>query len=241
MACPESRNLRGARPEEDPLSTQASASPSPSTGVLHCAGCGSPLAADQRYCLECGARNPHAGGALLGDLRALAAAPHAANGAAPHAANGAAPAATRPGGEPPRSANTTAVIAGVGVLLLSMGVGVLIGRASSPTVKAAPAQVISVATPAAGSAPGALTTPTTAPSTPTPTASGSAAKHSSTTHGSHKAAPKEAESSTGEPSGGVGQVPSKPAPPAAAEHKHGESGQSYEQKSKNIPNVVSTG
>lgn len=43
--------------------------------------------------------------------------------------------------------NTLTIIAGVGVLLLAMGVGVLIGRSSSPKQNAAPAQVISVASP----------------------------------------------------------------------------------------------
>ncbi|HTA32376.1 MAG TPA: hypothetical protein VK721_03045 [Solirubrobacteraceae bacterium] len=58
-----------------------------------------------------------------------------------------------PGAVPPASAapernNTLTVIAGVGVLLLALGVGVLIGRAGSPKQRAAPAQVISVSSPA---------------------------------------------------------------------------------------------
>jgi hypothetical protein len=52
--------------------------------------------------------------------------------------------------------NTLTVIAGVGVLLLAMGVGVLIGRAGSPKQSAAPAQVITVSSPSSGGA----TTPT---------------------------------------------------------------------------------
>jgi hypothetical protein len=43
--------------------------------------------------------------------------------------------------------NTLTVIAGVGVLLLAMGVGVLIGRSGSSKPGAAPTQVISVASP----------------------------------------------------------------------------------------------
>jgi hypothetical protein len=60
---------------------------------------------------------------------------------------------TPPG--PPDGAwrGTPTVIAGVGVLLLAMGVGVLIGRAGASKAPAAPAQVISVATaPSAGTA-----------------------------------------------------------------------------------------
>jgi hypothetical protein len=41
--------------------------------------------------------------------------------------------------------NTLTVIAGVGVLLLAMGVGILIGRADSPKQAAGPTQVITVA------------------------------------------------------------------------------------------------
>jgi hypothetical protein len=58
-----------------------------------------------------------------------------------------------PGAAPPSAAggpernNTLTVIAGVGVLLLAMGVGVLIGRAGSPKQAATPAPVISVAPP----------------------------------------------------------------------------------------------
>jgi hypothetical protein len=48
-------------------------------------------------------------------------------------------------GGPQRNNNTLTIIAGVGVLLLAMGVGVLIGRSNSPKQSAAPAQVISVA------------------------------------------------------------------------------------------------
>jgi hypothetical protein len=114
------------------------------------------------------------------------------------------------------------VIAGVGVLLLAMGVGVLIGRAGSGGSKAAAApQVISVAQPGAGTAPSTATTPAT---TSTPTRS---------------ATPKPTKPAS---SGGAGQVPSKPAPPTVLQNLHnGGSGQSYEQKSKNLPDVVSTG
>jgi hypothetical protein len=51
------------------------------------------------------------------------------------------------GAVPQRNNNTLTLIAGVGVLLLAMGVGVLIGRSSSPKQSAAPTQVISVASP----------------------------------------------------------------------------------------------
>ncbi|MGO9321403.1 MAG: hypothetical protein ACLQBY_11470 [Solirubrobacteraceae bacterium] len=56
------------------------------------------------------------------------------------------PGAPAAGGASPRN-NTLTVIAGVGVLLLAMGVGVLIGRSGSSKQGAAPAQVITVASP----------------------------------------------------------------------------------------------
>jgi hypothetical protein len=100
-----------------------------------------------------------------------------------------------------------------------MGVGVLIGRASSGSAKAPPAQVISLG--AATGAPGAATTPTTTtPETPAKTnAKEAKAKESS-----------------------VKSSLTKPAPPStAANLRSGGSGQSYEQRSKKLPDVVSTG
>jgi hypothetical protein len=68
------------------------------------------------------------------------------------------PGGPRPDGAAPRN-NTLTVLAGVGVLLLAMGVGVLIGRSSSPKQSPAAPQVITVASaPSAG----ASATPTEA-------------------------------------------------------------------------------
>jgi hypothetical protein len=56
------------------------------------------------------------------------------------------PASAGARGGPPQRNNTLTLIAGVGVLLLAMGVGVLIGRSSAPKQAAAPpAQVITLA------------------------------------------------------------------------------------------------
>jgi len=175
------------------------------------------MVTDQRYCLQCGSRGAHTPGVREG-LRAATTAPTSDVPGHDHGDHTHPPAAIANG----RANNTTSVIAGVGVLLLAMGIGVLIGRANSGSASgkavAAP-QVISVATP------GASTTPTTSTTT-SPPPSGS-----STTKKSGKAS-----------SSGVGQTPSKPAPPAVLKNlRTGGSGQSYEQKSKNLPNVVSTG
>jgi hypothetical protein len=73
---------------------------------------------------------------------------------------GAPPVAPQPSAPPVGGAgqrnNTLSIIAGVGVLLLAMGVGVLIGRSGSSSQGNAPAQVISVASgPSSGAATGA--------------------------------------------------------------------------------------
>jgi len=117
--------------------------------------------------------------------------------------------------------NAVTVIAGVGVLLLAMGVGVLIGRSSaSSKPSAAPASVITVQ-------PGATTTgATSTPATATPEAKGGT---SSSKKGAKKGAP------------GVGSSISKPAPPTVLNGLHSSKGKSYEEKSKNLPNVVETG
>jgi hypothetical protein len=130
------------------LPTESLASPT-SGATVQCASCGAPLASDQRYCLECGARHVPMSSVLQGDPPprgdAPPAAPPAPLAAPPYPVAGA-----------PQRNNTLTVIAGVGVLLLAMGVGVLIGRAGAGKQSAAPAQVITVASPTST---GASTTP----------------------------------------------------------------------------------
>jgi hypothetical protein len=183
-----------------------------------CAQCSAPLADDQRYCLQCGEPRPHIGGPLSAKP-----ATEKPPQAPPVLAVTPSEPPRIPGAPPSGRNNSLALIAGVGVLLLAMGVGVLIGRAGVGTAKAPPAQVISLGA-AAGGAAGALATPTqTTPATPVP---------STTPKKSTKA--KEPAAS--------GSSITKPAPPSAAQNlRSGGSGQSYEQKSKNLPNVVSTG
>ncbi|HLH14563.1 MAG TPA: hypothetical protein VKV16_07210 [Solirubrobacteraceae bacterium] len=134
-----------ARPDADTkvaiLSSESIASTSPSqpATIVSCAACGAPLASDQRYCLECGERRMPMSSLLLGSASAGAAQPPRAPAIAPPA-----PAASAPGGEDPSRGNVLTVIAGVGVLLLAVGVGVLIGRSGATKQAAAPAPVISV-------------------------------------------------------------------------------------------------
>ena len=84
--------------------------------------------------------------------------------------------------------STARLIAGIGLLLLAMGVGVLIGRSGSTSSKAPPAQVVTVAG-AGGAAAGAAAT-STAPQAPA--GSTGVTKSSSTTVTATKSTSKKA-------------------------------------------------
>jgi hypothetical protein len=220
-----------------------------------------------------------------------------------------APPGSAPAGGPPQRNNTLTVIAGVGVLLLAMGVGVLIGRAGASKQSAAPAQVITLAPTSTGA--GASTGSTEASFTgdwpsgssgytvqlqtlPQPgtavsaieaaktAASGKGAKavgalkseeFTSLTSGNYliysgvyhkkpeaekalgalknsfpgakvvKVSNGESSSSAGgsSSSGAAGSSDSHPAPPSVLNSLKGAKGKSYEEKSKNLPDVVETG
>lgn len=121
----------------------------PSSSEDRCSACGAPLAHDQRYCLECGERR--------GQSRFPVAQP----------ATEVRTARTRvvePRRRPLISAGTT-LVAGVGVLLLAIGLGVLIGRINNNTTTtpaSATPQIITVQAGGAGPATTAPTTTTTA-------------------------------------------------------------------------------
>ena len=83
-----------------------------------CATCGAPLAADQRYCLACGARRADA----RLPFRDILANP--GGGPAPPASTSAPPVTPDSGRN-----GTLAALAGLGVVLLALGMGVLIGQA----------------------------------------------------------------------------------------------------------------
>jgi hypothetical protein len=135
--------------------TRSSASPQA------CAGCGSPLAEDQRYCLNCGAR---AGDPRLPGEELLA---HVAADEAPPA-TGPAGYAAAPGHAPPRQRDWMPLLAlgalgALGLLALVLVIGVLIGRSGSNSGSSAP-QVITIgggaaagAAPAAGATAGTFT------------------------------------------------------------------------------------
>jgi hypothetical protein len=279
-----------------------------------CTNCGAPLAADQRYCLECGERRPAMSSVLMSGPATRADAP-----SQPPA--GAHPPSGYPPSSPQRSSALT-VIAGVGVLLLAMGVGVLIGRSSVSKSTNGPAQVITLGSGGGGSSTAATTTP--APSeasftgdwpagtsgyaveletlpTSSPVSAVAVAKSSASGKGAKNVGALKSDEFSGLPAGsyivysgvyhtkaeadkalaalkskfpsakvirvapsgggsgpsaaeekaeeaketkegkGVGQSLSKPAPPSSVEGLKTVKGKSYEEKSKNLPNVVSTG
>jgi hypothetical protein len=132
-----------------------------------CANCGNRLAADQRYCVECGERRGKARYSLSGTTTSLSVSPATstaavATGAGAHRRSGLS-----------WSSGTVSLIAGVATLLLAMGVGVLIGRSTNPAPKASGGvQVVTVAgsggaaaaaAPAAAGAAGAAKSKASAP------------------------------------------------------------------------------
>lgn len=117
---------------------------------MSCPNCNAPMADDQRYCLNCGVRGGDARLPFLDILRAKSdtqLVPYGQPLRAPGTAVAAAPLA--PVGMPERLRTNAGLIAGVGVLLLAMLVGVLIGSGNDDAPAAAatppPPQVISVA------------------------------------------------------------------------------------------------
>jgi pyruvate/2-oxoglutarate dehydrogenase complex dihydrolipoamide acyltransferase (E2) component len=128
---------------------------------ITCRACGAPLAADQRYCLQCGTRH---GDARLPFLEILAR-------QMPPAEPATTTTTVRPTGPAAwlgRMSANAAAVAGVGCLLLALGVGVLIGGLGSDDSSAASAgapQIITVG----GSAPAAAVAPVATSSAPAAT------------------------------------------------------------------------
>jgi len=208
------------------LIADAAPTTSAAAAAQSCVACGAPLADEQRYCLECGDRRapissvllggPPSGGASQAQSSTPMAPPSAGSAAADGAGRG----------------NAVTLLAGVGVLLLAMGVGVLIGRSSAPKQSAAPAQTISVSQPAAAGGAGAA-------ATTTPTTPEAASKTGSST--SKGAAAKKGAAGAAESKSSVGASESHPAPPTVLKNLSTKKGKNYEQESKNLPNVISTG
>jgi len=135
----------------DPTTSSAADDDQPTLALPtgdRCASCGAPLARDQRYCVACGERRGKPRLPFMDGRPRQAAAP-------------AAPAPTAPA--PAKRAGTHAgatLVAGVGTLVLAMGVGVLIGRSGDNGGGRAAAPPVQVVTVAGGGA-AATSTPTT--------------------------------------------------------------------------------
>lgn len=120
-----------------------------------CTACGAPLASDQRYCVNCGERR--------GKRRFSFASVQ------PQAVTTTTSGRSEP--RTPRASSGSALLVGIGVLLLAMGVGVLIGRAgqnNAPRAAASPpVQVVTVGGGGGSGAASTATTPGATTSTPT--------------------------------------------------------------------------
>jgi hypothetical protein len=178
-----------------------------------CASCGAPLAGDQRYCLECGARRAQARVAFRDIL--------AARGAPPPP-----PVAPVSATDGPPARSGLAFLAGLLCLLAALGVGVLIGNSGGDSTAATPppAQVITVG--GAAAAP-AATTPAATASTPAASTSSSSAGGSS------------AKSSKG--SGSSAQhAKGSAADEKKVKDLNSSSGADYQKKSQKLPKQVGT-
>jgi len=151
-----------------------------------CSACGAAMASDQRYCVECGQRHGSTRVPLLDGLASRAREE---------------PTARRAPQRPRMSVNST-LIAGIGTLLLAMGVGVLIGRSGNNTrVKTPPPEVVTVA-----GAGGAASSGTTTSATATTPASGASAGTSTSSSATHSSA------GTKSTSKAASKTPAAPAP-----------------------------
>ena len=155
-----------------------------------CPACDSTLALDQRYCVECGER---CGAPRLPFT----------DGATQHAqqAPGSQP---RPGRT--RSSVNSTLLAGIGTLLLAMGVGVLIGRSGSgAALKSASPAVQVVTIPGGAGAAASSPEPQTPASTAgTPASKGGAGATKPASAPAKKAAPPEKTVTVGTPGKGPG-------------------------------------
>jgi hypothetical protein len=170
-----------------------------STARERCPVCGAATAADQRYCVECGQR--------LGSARPLF-----MQGEGSLTRPGGSPAAPPPRRPRFRMSPNSTLIAGIGTLLLAMGVGVLIGRSGQSSNSNRSGAPLLYTAPS-----GASTTPTTAQST-TSTGAKSSTAGKSTTPGSAKAAISPSKTATPPPNPTV-TVGAKGSGPGYQHHK----------------------
>jgi hypothetical protein len=183
-----------------------------------CRTCGAPLAADQRYCLNCGNRRAEARLPFL-DVLAQQVPAGAAATTTTTTTRG-------PAGLLGRMSTNAAAVAGVACLVLALGVGVLIGGLGSDEAPASPPQVITVG----GAAPAAAVAPSTSAPATTETTPQDTSDDSGTSSKS-KASKKASSSSSSDTK----------ATNSAVKNLDSSSGSDYSKKSAKLPKQVGTG
>jgi zinc ribbon protein len=154
-----------------------------------CPNCGARMAADQRYCLNCGHRRgeprlPFMDAVVF--MESMSAPPGGGTPPPPPASSG--------GGSSPRMNANAALIAGVATLVLAIGVGFLIGRAGhdgSNSAAGAPIKVIEVGGGNGGGGGGEETAAATEESTESTTASNKGKGGNSSNKSAKKKKPSE--------------------------------------------------
>ncbi|MCW2995886.1 MAG: hypothetical protein JWQ18_3381 [Conexibacter sp.] len=179
-----------------------------------CRGCGAPLATDQRYCLQCGARRAEARLPFLDILaRQVPQAPPAATTTT----------TTTAAGWLGRVSTNAAAVAGVACLLLALGVGVLIGGlGQDSSASGGTPQVISVG--------GGTAAPAVAASTAAPAATAATPDAGTTTLKATKKSKSSSKSSS-----------SSKATNTAVKKLDSSSGGDYSKKSAKLPKTLGTG
>jgi hypothetical protein len=172
------------RASEPPSADVVGAAVNPSLAVSvreQCSACGAAMASDQRYCVECGQRRGPARVPLMEGLAQPAR-------EAP---------ATRRASLRPRMSVDSTLIAGIGTLLLAMGIGVLIGRSgNSSSPKSPRVQVVTVAGGGGAASSGAATS---AAATPSATGASATSTKSGGAHTTAASAPSASKKATAPP------------------------------------------
>jgi len=193
-----------------------------------CRTCGAPLAADQRYCLQCGTRRTEA---RLPFLEILARQVPASAVAAETTTTTTRTTRPGPAGWLGRLSANTAAVAGVACLLLALGVGVLIGGLGSDDASGnsqAP-QIITVG----GAAPAAAV-----PAAPAATAAAPAGTETTTDDGTSGSSSSDGKSSK---KGSSSKKKAASKPSAAVKDLEKSSGGDYAKKSEKLPKTLGTG
>jgi hypothetical protein len=182
-----------------------------------CRQCGAPLAADQRYCLQCGTRRAEARLPFLDILASQVPGPAAPSAMSTTVQRG-------PAGRLGRLSTNAAAVAGIACLILALGVGVLIGGlGADDSAAGGTPQVISVG----GAAPAAAAAPTTAAPAATETTAPDAA---AVKRAKAKATRKKAASPS-----------TSKATNSTVKQLDGTSGSDYTKKAAKLPRQVGTG